>query len=490
MREKVPASTADTDEIDHIGKLVTQFNRPERQRGLWSFLTWSFFLAQVMAGDQFLESGARAAQADDSTARSKGHSDSTHNDVPDSPGSGLAAAERGNEAAASQTEAHAAQVGGLFNNLQGSEPGAHSALSNNAGHGDFDDASQAGSGTSGQPNSNGTSQTGSDLNHDGNITAGADLCHVTGINSVLGFDNLPAVDTVLDLELSQVPIQIHGSGDTISQVLHTTLDQTGLYLAESVGGLTALLGDAANNTLSQITGLHLVGDAGEVAALLGGSLDNSLNLALGVSTDALTKKIVSDVTDLASLGHNEGISSGDTVSHLLNTSLGQLAESRSVGNAGEILDSVSKLPLGDSVGAVSAHAMLSGGTPTLNIVSDGLELASLGHSGDISSGGTIAYPDLAGVSVQQVDDLFTGGRYTDYSLALHSDVNSGATAIANTLNSDTSDTSASGALPVIDSPTPGHHSGNAPLSVAQDVETSLVGHLSTIEEHGVRDHLI
>ena len=49
---------------------------PERQRGSWSFLTWSFFLAQMVAAEQFFGSSARAAQNDDaSTTRPNGQSE-------------------------------------------------------------------------------------------------------------------------------------------------------------------------------------------------------------------------------------------------------------------------------------------------------------------------------------------------------------------------------------------------------------------------------
>lgn len=37
----------------------------QRERGLWSFLTWSFFLSQIVAGQAFLGSAANAAQGTD-----------------------------------------------------------------------------------------------------------------------------------------------------------------------------------------------------------------------------------------------------------------------------------------------------------------------------------------------------------------------------------------------------------------------------------------
>jgi hypothetical protein len=134
---------------------------------------------------------------------------------------------------------------------------------------------------------------------------------------------------------------------------------------------------------------------------------------------------------------------------------------------------------GQSADALNTSNM---GTPALNIVSDVPELASLGHNQDVSSGGTIAFPDLTSANVHQLDDLFTGGRYTDYGLTLQSDVNSGVTAIADALNNDADGSTSSSP---IDPPTDSQGSALAPG--AQDVDVSSVNLPSTIEELGVRD---
>jgi hypothetical protein len=139
-----------------------------------------------------------------------------------------------------------------------------------------------------------------------------------------------------------------------------------------------------------------------------------------------------------------------------------------VDNAGGLGNTLNAL-LSKSTGALNTSDM---GTPALNIVS---ELTSLGPNQDVSSGGTIAFPVLTSANIHQIDALFAGGQYTDYSLALHSDVNSGVTAIATTLSSDTNSTL--GSLPLIDSPIHSHDSGSAPLQNVHDVGTSLVNHL-------------
>ena len=48
---------------------------PHRQKGLWNFLTWSFFISQVMAAETFAGSAARAAGATDNETVARNHAD-------------------------------------------------------------------------------------------------------------------------------------------------------------------------------------------------------------------------------------------------------------------------------------------------------------------------------------------------------------------------------------------------------------------------------
>jgi hypothetical protein len=70
-REITPTPRAERpSEIGAVERLGNQPGRAERQKGRWNFLTWSFFLAEVAAGAQFLGTGAKA-QDDGSAARSR-----------------------------------------------------------------------------------------------------------------------------------------------------------------------------------------------------------------------------------------------------------------------------------------------------------------------------------------------------------------------------------------------------------------------------------
>ncbi|HEU4956740.1 MAG TPA: hypothetical protein VFT40_03835 [Sphingomicrobium sp.] len=238
-------------------------------------------------------------------------------------------------------------------------------------------------------------------------------------------------------------------GETVSDLLDTTLD-TGLHLVETVGGL---LIDTVDDTLGQITGL--VGNAGELTAVVGDLLGSSLNAAFS-ATDFLVPQAVGSV-----------VSSVGTLAPTA-TDLGLLGD-------------IGHLPADGTVSQV-VHAASSLVAPALNIVSDVPEIAPLAHDQNVSSGGTISFPDLTSANVLQVDDLFAGGRYTDYGLAVQSDVNSSATGIADTLGGDTHDSTVNAPN---DAPTDSHESALSP--VVQDVSASSVGLPSIIEELGLRD---
>jgi hypothetical protein len=65
LREAKPAARRDRPERDAGGAT------PHRERGLWSFLTWSFFLSQLLAAQQLIGAAANSAEAaEDPTASS------------------------------------------------------------------------------------------------------------------------------------------------------------------------------------------------------------------------------------------------------------------------------------------------------------------------------------------------------------------------------------------------------------------------------------
>jgi hypothetical protein len=78
--------------IDRAPALQEPSREPERQRGLWSFLTWSFFLSQVMVDKPFFGQGAYAGQEDNdhALANETSEANTTFGDLPKA-GAGIAA---------------------------------------------------------------------------------------------------------------------------------------------------------------------------------------------------------------------------------------------------------------------------------------------------------------------------------------------------------------------------------------------------------------
>ncbi len=78
--------------IDKALALQEPSREPERQRGLWSFLTWSFFLSQVMADKPFFGQGAYAGQEDNDhvLANETSEANTTFGDLPKA-GAGITA---------------------------------------------------------------------------------------------------------------------------------------------------------------------------------------------------------------------------------------------------------------------------------------------------------------------------------------------------------------------------------------------------------------
>src|SRR5690242_6583094 len=68
------ATTAQTASIILPGLDGASPTRPERQRGMWNFLTWSFFLANFLTATEVAGGAAHAAQSADGNAPDGSHS--------------------------------------------------------------------------------------------------------------------------------------------------------------------------------------------------------------------------------------------------------------------------------------------------------------------------------------------------------------------------------------------------------------------------------
>jgi hypothetical protein len=377
----------------------------EKRRGSWSFLTWSFFLAQTIAAEKFFGSGARAGENDDvgatrSNDQSKIPSDETAAAAAWGPG--------GQDAGDGRIDAQ-----GPLNGAQGLPlPGVSQAA-----------ADYFGADSTGSPNASGSDSSGggggssSDLGQpladseapgDSSATPPSSEIPANAPDDIIqppdvidaGIEIGPDLDTDLDLELNLDPV------------------------AEAGLGLELGLGDGADLGL----------DLG-----LGSPLADGLALDTEVSLDA---NLLGGDTSL-----DLGIGVGAT-SPLLNVSADQVTQEAI---PGEFVTSV------------------------VSNTTTGLE--SLQQAGAVSSGDVIAFS--GGATSNLADDLFTSGRYTDYSLELHT---GGSPSVGNVTNSLDSDIVDEGPSSLLDRSDTEGSSTQSRSSAEDNLDTSHFGVPNSVDE--------
>jgi hypothetical protein len=300
--------------------VLAQASRPnEKRRSSWSFLTWSFFLAQTIAAEQFFGSGARAAQDDDAGAARSNDQSQIPSDETATAG---AWGPGGQDAGDGRTiEAHSP-----LNGAQGLPiPGVSQAASDYSATGSAGSPDGTGSDGSGGGSSAASGEPLSSLSDSqpfgdsstippaSEIPAGAPddiLPHPPGIDA--GIDIGPGLNTDLDLELNLDPVA--GTGLGLELGLGDGPD-LGLDL-----GLGSPLADGLALETEASLGVNLFGedasldlglDVGATSPLLNASIDQ-------VAQDAIPGEFVTSVvsnttTELEPLQQAGAISSGDVI---------------------------------------------------------------------------------------------------------------------------------------------------------------------------------
>jgi hypothetical protein len=260
---------------DHLPRSGEQPPRLERQRGLKSFLTWAFFLAQVSAAEQLL-TGAARAQDDESSDHSAKRSEAPPDDAlaenairkhvagPDaeamtSSASGSSAAHPPPLDDSTLSQAHAQ----LLSPAAGTLPHNVGAVSGGA---NGSAAAQARVGSSGHPDSSLPSQLPdlhvADQMAPPPLQADGDVSSLLGFELSLGDDGLIGID--LDLgnlvgtldNLLAPPLQeVTELVGSVTNELGNLLNGTGLALGEVLDSTGDVLGSALD--LSELTGLNL-----------------------------------------------------------------------------------------------------------------------------------------------------------------------------------------------------------------------------------------
>jgi hypothetical protein len=421
-------------------------------RGLWSFLTWSFFLSQVMTADRLLGNSAVSSQEGEDAAAGRAKRDAA---APSDPavGEGRSSTAQSSEAIGYDDPAFAkahslSQTAALIDLAQrtgplapskpsGTDIGEGSGGGGGGGGGGGDGGDGEGGGGDGGPVS-GKPASGSPANPDspgyseppigwvppvpgdssppggpssggGGVSAGVDvnigdivdvgvniglpdvdLNAQVGVGNLLGFDVRVSADGIfVDAEIE------------VGQLLN--IDTLGSSPVQIVESATALVG------LDNLLDTDLPG----VDTLLGSGEHLSQ-----------VKATLAEITGLSLVGGPSG-SSGATLAQPLET-------------------------------------LLSASPAPIHIVSELTSLGSNGLGGALSSGGVIDFPVPAGNPVAQIDQLFAGTRYTDYNLALQSSAKPTDTG---TINGEPIDPTVATSL-LGDGTVDRHDSANLPLDPA------------------------
>jgi hypothetical protein len=262
---------------------------PTRQQGLWNFLTWSFFISQVLAAESFVGGSAHAA-GDTESAPSSGGSSAAQAQagLTRSPNDMLAREPGDTQAAAQGSESHPAAL----LHAMGGQPSHASAAT---------DASDTGA------------------------AGAADHATAADAGSAGGELLLRAANS-----------------ESLADLQAATLDQTVGSTADTLGDVVGSLGGAVGNSVSPVLGAvgDIVGTIGDLFGSLDATLDHALSPVLGAvggvvgSVEQLVEHAVAPV--IAAVGNVVG--SLETILEQAAAPLGDLLGSLDIiGSEGSIL---------------------------------------------------------------------------------------------------------------------------------------------------------
>lgn len=363
---------------------------PQREKGLWSFLTWSFFLSQVAAAEQFIGSPAHASPNDEGAPHPVQGAPRAASDIADPPSAGSHVGENAANGA-TQFASLAPDAGSLA-----SSPGIPMHLSGAA-----------------------TGPT---------VSSAAHGHGAPGVAAV--------VVEVVGGDSSSDP---HGGTDPAAP---------GLLPELPVGG------DVPTGLLDDVTSLAdnlLQGGVDVVLQTIQPLLHDTVNTAVDLVDSANTQIVQPLVGEVAETLETVSPVLGQTVAPLLTV----------VGDVVPHLDGIIDT-LAEPAGIVA---------PVPSVIEGALNIlpGPTGSDGIVASGGSVAFHDPV-VNVIGLDELFSGGRYTDYGISLNTPAQPTVSAIGTASGTE------GGASVVALLTTGGHESGDdahAPHSLLPSVLEEL-----------------
>jgi hypothetical protein len=420
---------------------------PERQRGLWSFLTWSFFLSQV-AGKSFFPGGAYAAQDDyDGVgAHATTDAETTYNDTPRA-GSLIAGLPEGAE----DQDVNFQHTTHLPHSvLMLDVPPAAPALGGKPSTSDAAPDPSGGGGGGG-----GSDPAVSDASPSDGLEEG--LVPAIGVTSTPD-ENL-IVSSGLDPHPDQMVLGLDANGSASEGLgLEVHTGTTGILLAADVDLAPVLNPD------------HLVSDVG---LTIGGNLNEVLGFDLRLSGDGIFVGTDIDLSQVASaaltldmapsstltatanvidvLGFDArmdvpGLAGVDAIGEAAKGTLAEVTGIHLFGDSGSLTaqlmnnpDGAAKATVSNAVGVVTSGSVDGvASEPAQQVAQVMFDASGLIQTGDVSSGDAIK---LTAQTLSQPDELFSGNSYTDYHVTLQTQNLDGGR-ITGTHNTSTIDTEA------------------------------------------------
>jgi hypothetical protein len=349
----------------------------QKEGGLWNFLTWAFFISQTLGGDQFIGAAAAATAEGDPQARKGDGSD----EVAKNPGLGQPTGTRtdaGEEAPGAAGQSHAT-------NSNGPADGPDSLST----YADLPELSAVGRAPAEQSSAGAVQQAAyEDAESNGPGGGGgstpADNPSLPGAG---GHGLLPDIGVGPIFDAGGL---LPGIGDGVSDVIDGLVDNAVLPLTDTIAELVQTLTGTVDDLVGSIDGL----------------LDNAvapLTDALDTIVEGTVSALLANVDDLAgSLGHGLG----EVAAPLTGT----------IDDVVETLDSTVGAAAPALTGLVSG---LTGGPGGQGENNSGPLQDAVASSGQIVFKALPVVDDLGGDL--GLDNLFSGGGYTDYNLALRSD---------------------------------------------------------------------
>jgi len=437
--------------------------RPERQRGLWSFLTWSFFLANVLTASELMNGSAHAASTDGdaNSAHPSGSDDGNVTLGNDPSGMQHTSLEGTSPVLLSDPNETKVAVNGMNAELsaaQGVEsPVQVAALSATAMSLDAASSWASPVDGAGSPPGGDTGGIGAG-GHDPGTTTIIEIIHDGGnilgpVGTIVDTVTAPIVGAVGDVVYSVVPVvnevvntvtqTVASAVDTVDHLLGTVtsaVSDTVPAVVSDVAGIVTGIADAATGLADHAldTASNVVSDLTQTVSSLTSSASDVVDAALNTVTTTVSDTLPALVSDATGLVTGVADTATTVVDHTLDTASNVVSDlGHTIDSAASTVTDTASTLVSDAGSAVSN---LTDTGPIATLVSDqspvGTLLSSATGSSDssssaptdvlhsvtgalgLSSSGSLSFADNTPDPTTSSDTAPAAGGYSQYNISV------------------------------------------------------------------------